>query len=188
MGIRFGVMAKVLIPAVAIYVVALTVVIAVADNSAGAIVTKQIYQEGDALAKQYASELDGVLEVTMDSARTLAQVFEGLWASGFRDRRAYADALRSILERNPSFTAVWTIWEDGAFGDNPAKAEGILKTASGRFGAAWSRNQDGSLFRPQVKDADAEGSYYTRAIAEGTEVMVAPYPFSYKEKRKMRYP
>lgn len=188
MGIRFGVMAKVLIPAVAIYVVALTVVIAVADNSAGAIVTKQIYQEGDALAKQYASELSSELQVAMDSARTLAQVFEGLWASGFRDRRTYADALRSVLERNPRFTAVWTIWESGAFGDDPAKAEGILKTASGRFGAAWSRNQDGSLYRPQVKDSDAEGSYYTRTIAEGTDVMVAPYPFSYTGKKEDEIP
>lgn len=184
MKIRFGVMAKILIPAVAIYVTALTIVIAVTYNSAGGIVTKQIYQEGDALAKQYASELDAQLEVAMDTARTLAHAYEGLWASNLKDRRTYAEVLKSVLGKNADFTSVWTIWEPNVFGDDPAKAEALLKTASGRFAASWARNKDGSLYRPQVNDSNAEGAYYTRAISEGNEVMVAPYSFSYTGKKE----
>ncbi len=159
-------MAKILLPVVVIYVASLVLVISVSYNTSAALLEDRIYREGDALSVQYANELDADLEVAMDAARTIAQMYEGLWASGLRDRMAFSEAIKPVLVRNPFFTATWTIWEVDAFGDNPAASPTELRTDAGRFVATWIREPDGKIGRSQATDAETAGAFYTRPLAE----------------------
>ncbi len=181
-------MAKILLPVVVIYVASLILVISVSYNTSATLLKDRIYREGDTLSVQYANEIDADLEVAMDSARTVAHVYEGLWSAGLRDRLTFAEALKPVLARNPLFTATWTIWEIGAFGDDPAKSLADLRTDSGRFVAAWIRGPDGKLAPSQVTDDNSSGAFYVRPIAEGTDVVVEPYPFSYSGNKEDEIP
>jgi len=181
-------MAKILLPVVVIYVASLVLVISVSYNTSAALLEDRIYREGDALSVQYANELDADLEVAMDAARTIAQMYEGLWASGLRDRMAFSEAIKPVLVRNPFFTATWTIWEVDAFGDNPAASPTELRTDAGRFVATWIREPDGKIGRSQATDAETAGAFYTRPLAEKTDVVVEPYPFSYSGKKEDEIP
>jgi len=181
-------MARITLPVVVIYVLSLILVITVSYTSSAALLEERIYREGDSLSLQYANELDADLEVAMDAARTIGQMYEGLWASGLRDRTAFSEALKPVLVRNPLFTATWTIWEVDAFGDDPAASPPGLRTDAGRFVATWIRGPDGSLGRSQATDAEVAGAFYARPLAEKTDVVVEPYQFSYSGKKEDEIP
>ena len=78
-----------------------------------------------ALSRKDAEALDGEMETRLGSAigtaRDLAQVFEGMVASGVTSR-AQADAvLRQTLARTPDIVGVWTVWEPNAFDGHDAE-------------------------------------------------------------------
>ena len=86
MKIRFGVRARILIPALTVTLLTLGIVIAVAYFVSTGIITEMAKKEGDALAKEYAAELDAWLEVPMDEARALSRALLGMRRAGIRDR------------------------------------------------------------------------------------------------------
>ncbi len=182
MKIRFGVRARILVPALTITLLTLGVVIAVAYFVSSGIITEMAKKEGDALAKEYAAELDAWLEVPMDEARALSRALLGMRRAGIRDREAYASVLRAALEGSPLYSASWTMWEPGAFGDREAEFSGTLYgTESGRLALAWARDEKGGLERSGWVDAYEAEPFYARPKSSRTEVLLEPYEFSYGE-------
>ncbi|HOX12158.1 MAG TPA: methyl-accepting chemotaxis protein [Spirochaetia bacterium] len=182
MKIRFGVRARILIPALTVTLLTLGIVIAVAYFVSTGIITEMAKKEGDALAKEYAAELDAWLEVPMDEARALSRALLGMRRAGIRDREAYASVLKAALEGNTLYSAAWTMWENGAFGDREAEFSGTLYgTESGRLALAWARDEKGGLERSGWVDAYEAEPFYALPESSRGEVLLEPYPFSYAE-------
>jgi len=182
MKLRFGVRARILIPALSVTVLTLGAVIAVAYTVSSGIITELAKKQGDALAQSYATELDAWLEIPMDEARSMARALLGMHRAGIRDREAYSTVLKAVLEGNPVCTASWTMWEKGAFGDREADFAGtVYGTESGRLALAWARDDKGGLERSAWVEAYESEPFYAFPKSGRGEVLLEPYQFSYGE-------
>jgi len=134
-----------------------------------------------ALSRKDAEALDGEMETRLGSAigtaRDLAQVFEGMVASGVTSR-AQADAvLRQTLVRTPDLIGVWTVWEPNAFDGHDA--DFVNKPghdATGRYVPYWNR-AGGEIAVEPNKDytVDGAGDYYQIPKRTNQETAVEPY-------------
>jgi len=144
--------------------------------------------KAEEMAFRYANDIDAYVEVALDSARTLAQVFETAAdkSAGFAMGREQANAiLNGLLEQNPEFLGVWTCWEPDAF-------DGLDKTfkgtkghdETGRFVPYLSREQ-GKIVLTALVDYQKKGpgDYYLLARNSGVETIVEPYEYEVGGKK-----
>lgn len=128
---------------------------------------------------EFAAEMRATLEVPLDAARTLAQVFEGLVEGGATDRKAINSVLSRTLQKNPGFLGVWTCWEPNAFdGRDNEFAGSDGHDGTGRLVPYWYR-KDGELFvEPLVGyDVPGEGDYYLLPMKRKKESILEPFEY-----------
>ncbi len=137
------------------------------------------------LSSQYANEIDANLELAMDSARTLSQIFEGYETLGIEERRAdLSKQLKTILEKNPDFLGLSTCWEPNALdGKDATYANTEGHDASGRFIPYWSRFS-GTVELSALVDYDKPGvgDYYLLPLHTGKEQVIDPYEYTVGNK------
>ncbi|NCN06169.1 MAG: HAMP domain-containing protein [Spirochaetales bacterium] len=119
-----------------------SLVIVVIFALAGFFITRDVLNEKtesavsymEALTLAYANEADALLEVPMDSARTLAQTFSGYRQLAELQRiDTYGAQLGSFLGQNPRFTRVWVYWTPNSIlGDKSDPFIQVYLRASGR--------------------------------------------------------
>ncbi|HRY80694.1 MAG TPA: cache domain-containing protein, partial [Spirochaetia bacterium] len=117
----------------------------------------------EALSKEHAAEINVELEVAMDAARTLAQIFEGYESLHADERREdYSKMLRSIVEKNPGFLGASTGWEPNALdGRDREFVDAPGHDGTGRFIPYWSRFEGPVELSPLVDyDKEGAGDYY----------------------------
>ena len=137
-------------------------------------------------AEKYAAVIDAELEIPMDAARTMAQMFEKIDKIPQRLRRDIVNnQLQSVLEQNSNFIGVWTCWEPNAFDglDNSFKnKEGHDET--GRFVPYWYRNEENNISVEALKEysIDGVGDYYQLAKKTNQEIILNPYPYEVGDK------
>lgn len=141
--------------------------------------------KADALARSHdqaraAGELlGGRLGEALGVARTLAQSFEGMIASG-RASRDLADAiLRGNLAARPEFIGLWTLWEPNAFDGRDAEFAGRHgHDATGRYVPYWNRGAGAISVEPLVDyETPGAGDYYLLAKRSDREVVLEPYAY-----------
>jgi methyl-accepting chemotaxis protein len=129
------------------------------------------------VAYRYAQTTKSELDAALDTARTLAQAFEGFKSSGFNaDRANTDDMLRSIVEKNPQFIAVWTCWEENAFdGMDPEYASIKGHDATGRYIPYWNRGS-GKVEVTALVDYEKPGlgDYYLVPKKSKKEAIINP--------------
>ena len=133
-----------------------------------------------AKAKQYANQIQMLLEAPLDSARTMAQTLSGLksedaWLELGRDE--VNGILRTLLEKHPEFVATYTCWEPDAFDemDNGYRNfEGHDET--GRFIPSWTRDTQGNAVLGPLRNYDQEGAgdYYLLPKKTKLETLLEP--------------
>jgi len=128
-------------------------------------------------SQEYANEMRTILEVALESARTLARVLEGLTESEATDREQVAQILAGALRRNPAFLGVWSCWEPNAFdGRDSEFADTEGHDATGRFIPYWYRQGGEILFEPlEGYDNTGENDYYLIPMRTGRETILEPY-------------
>lgn len=103
----------------------------------------------EALSQSYANRTVALLEVPLDAARTLAQVFAAQGTLPAEQRRSLAvHMLRQVADRNEQFLTVWSLWAPEALGDGDASFQGrsdLGSDAAGRFSPIVYRSPDGTL-------------------------------------------
>jgi methyl-accepting chemotaxis protein len=156
-------------------VMAITTIRTFAKSSADALL------QMEALSKGYAAEIDAELEVAMDTARTLAQIFEGYEALDLDERRAdFSNMLKTIVEKNPLFIGASTCWEPNVLdGRDSQYANTRGHDATGRFIPYWSRF-GGSVELSALVDYDKEGAgdWYLIPMRTGREQIIEPYEYT----------
>ena len=132
------------------------------------------------LATNEGNKAARTLELGLDTARTLAHALTGLKAAGLTERAGADALLKGVLNDNPGFLAVWTVWEPDAFdGQDSTYANTPGHDASGRYVPYWSRGSDGT---PRVEplidyDKTGAGDFYQQAKASGQETVLEPYTY-----------
>jgi methyl-accepting chemotaxis protein len=114
-----------------------------------------------ATARYYTGSVGGVLENALFQARSLATIFESAVASnGMKlDRLGVNALLRTFVERNADFNAVYVAFEPDAYDGHDAKFEGQPgQDATGRFMPYWTRDDHGAAIVQSLFDPGAQGS------------------------------
>lgn len=148
------------------------------------VITEDTKELVRASAYRYAGDITSDLQVSMDYTRALTHAFEELSEEGLANR-AIADAmLRGVVERNPDFLGVWSMWEPNAFDGKDAEYANIDPGTdkSGRYLPYWNRGGDTIAVEPSVEYEDPE-EYYQVTLHGKREVMDDPglYPVAGKD-------
>jgi len=126
------------------------------------------------------------VEEVLSSSRAIANVLTSIKSSGSPITRERVDAaLRSVLERNPSFIGVYTAWEPNAYdGLDSRYVSSPASDRSGRFIPYWNRGQDGTLAAEPLMDYEntaigstggRKGDYYLIPRETKRECVIEPY-------------
>ena len=144
-------------------------------------VAQSARQEAFALSRSQAEAIGANLVLRLDrainTARTLAESFEGIVAEG-HPSRAQADAiLRGSLDANPDYIGIWTCWEPSAFdGRDGEYANQPGHDVTGRYIAYWNRGSGKIIVEPLVDYATpGAGDYYLLAKRDNRETVLEPY-------------
>ncbi|WP_300675020.1 methyl-accepting chemotaxis protein [Desulfoluna sp.] len=149
---------------------------------------KAALEEAEQMAYRYGGVARAEVEVAVDAARTLAQVFEGVKTefdgmtvgSELPQRDLLKQLLKQVIVKNPDFYGVWSIWEPNALDGRDADFSNTTgHDASGRFVPIWDR-YSGTLELRTCSNYQREGKgdYYLVAKRVGKEVISEPYTFS----------
>ncbi|MCK9313423.1 MAG: hypothetical protein M0P20_05170, partial [Methanocorpusculum sp.] len=98
-----------------IVIISFVGVIALVSTKSAKIVQDSAFELAENIAEQNGYKVKTEIDVAMDTARTMAQTFEGIVEGSSPDREAVIVILKKIIEENPAFLGVWTGWEPNAF-------------------------------------------------------------------------
>jgi methyl-accepting chemotaxis protein len=166
------------------FAVTFGVVAVKAGNMAEESATENVTQ----VAFRYGGIVKAEIEVAMDTARTLAQSFEGIKdISNQPDRRMINGMLKQIMVLNPQFFGAWTIWEPDALDGRDSE---FVNTpghdGSGRFVPIWERYSGKLVSRACGKyDQEGAGDYYLVTKRAGREGISEPYKWTASGKTVM---
>ncbi|MDM8525835.1 methyl-accepting chemotaxis protein [Desulfococcaceae bacterium HSG8] len=150
-------------------------------------------------ARATSFELKAELEIALDSARTLANVFSGIKNKDTDlkiNREQINGILRSTLIRNDIFLGSYTLWEPNALDgldDFYAGTSGHDQT--GRFISYWKRDEAGEIQHLVPADYENQekydnglrkGEYYLLPRERKAECVIDPYLYSlHSEKTRI---
>lgn len=140
----------------------------------------QALETAKEMANRYSGKVQISIETAMDTARTLAHVFEGAKInSAPPDRKVFNDILRHVLEQNPGFIGVWCCWEPNALDGMDIKYTGTQgHDDTGRFIPYWNRGSGAIAMEPLVSyTVPGDGDYYLVPLKTGQEAIMEPYSY-----------
>jgi methyl-accepting chemotaxis protein len=158
--------------------VAFTVTVAFVAIKASNMSKTEALEKSEEIAYRYGATVKSEIDVAMDSARTLAQAFEGFREGGFVPSRSFVDdMLKSIISKNPEFLGVWTCWEPNAFDDTDIEWADVKgHDGTGRYIPNWNRNSGEIKIEPLTDyDKPGAGDYYLLSKQSGKETILNPY-------------
>jgi methyl-accepting chemotaxis protein len=147
-------------------------------------------------AQQKADEMAGKISVALDTARTLAQALSTIKTTHAGLSRDRVDSiLRTVLEKNPDFLAVYTAWEPNAFDGMDARFVNRLgNDQTGRYIPYWNRNKEGRVvveplvgYEDKTRDeyGARNGDYYLLPRETKQECIIEPYIYPVQGKETL---
>ena len=167
---------------------AFTVTIGIVAVMSGNLAETEALEKAEQMAYRYGGVVRADVEVAVDAARTLAQVFEGV-KIGFEEmengkalphRELLNQLLKQVIVKNPNFYGVWTVWEPNALDGRDKECSNTAgHDGTGRFVPIWDRYSGNLESRTcSSYDRDGAGDYYLVSKRTGKEVITEPYTFS----------
>ena len=145
----------------------------------------QAMREAHEIAYRYGNAVKVEIEVALNTARAMAQMFEGMKSSGAVLQRAMTNqVLRQVLETYPQFLGVWTCWEPNQFDGRDAEFAGTLgHDETGRYIPYWVRTSTGPALEPlKYYDVEGDGDWYLRPKRSGQETILDPFTYPIEGK------
>ncbi len=178
---KFNLKARMLFSICTIAFLAFAITIAFVAIKAVKMAEVEAHDKSEQIAYRYSGVVKAELELAIDAARTTAQIFEGIKDSVDSPKRSDLNGmLKQVLERNPGFIGVWTVWEPNALDGNDAEFAGKEgHDSTGRFIPYWYRS-DGTIGSEALVDYDTPGNgdYYLLSQQTGEETILEPYFYS----------
>ncbi|MEH0019539.1 MAG: methyl-accepting chemotaxis protein [Desulfobacter sp.] len=143
----------------------------------------QALQRMEALSREYASRIRVDIEDAFGTARSLAYASQNMKLKNqLVGRETLLTMMEGMLENNPGYLGIWTVWEPNAFDgldENYKNATG--HSPEGRFVPYW--NRVGGVHLEACIDLD--GEWYTRARDTKKEVIMDPFSYEVGGKQVM---
>ncbi|MFZ6689756.1 methyl-accepting chemotaxis protein [Undibacterium sp. SXout11W] len=176
---NLGLRSKMLIAVLAMVIIGFTTTTSLLSFQASKMQSESAEQYASQLAVYNADLIQQRINLALHAARNMAANLAAMQVSG-QANRANADLLlKSILESNPEFTGVGTIWEPNAFDGKDGEYAGKPgHDATGRYLPYWNHGT-GQTQVEALTDYDKEGAgdYYLLAKKSGKEVLLEPYMY-----------
>ena len=171
---------KILVGVLGVVVGVLGVIVGYVSWGSRQLATEDAFDKAQALAEGYAHRVGREFNEAMDTARALSATLAAMKGSEHPSRELALEALRRVLETNPRFLGVWTVWEPDAF--DGKDAEYVNKPghdATGRFVGYWNKGSGSVMLEPCVEYANtgASGEYYFKPLRSGEEVLMEPFTY-----------
>lgn len=143
----------------------------------------QAIREARELAYRYSGEVKAQIEIALNAARTVAQMFKGVKILGTLPSRDVLNAmLKQVLEDNPEFMAIWSVWQPNALdGKDQEFVDGFGDDRTGRYVPYWNRATGFPEVEPMTNyDVLGKGDFYMLPQRTGEEMIFDPqmYPIS----------
>jgi CheY-like chemotaxis protein/signal transduction histidine kinase len=182
-SIRTKLLVLLLLTSIAIYMVVIGIV-AYRTNKTAKYEAKRIT---NLYAEEYATQSSQKLGEYMSIIRTITQQFQDYENVDYYDRRNnFSRILVNLMEQNPSYMSLWTIWEPMSIDKRDKDfywKEG--STALGNFSPTYFRANGKINLQAVTKDTVATplmtGDYYVLPKKRMKETILNPYYYSYTD-------
>lgn len=168
---------KLLVLIGSVVLISLTTSISIGTIKSSSMAKQAAHETAEEMAYHYGNYVLSEIATAMDTARTVAQTFEGMKQSGSTDREFANNILKHILEKNSKFAGVWTCWEPNTFdGRDKEFTNKVGHDETGRFVPYWSKD-NGNITVVPLKDykIPGPGDYYLLTKNTKKEVITDPY-------------
>jgi methyl-accepting chemotaxis protein len=175
------------------------------SHRVGALLEEEAKRNLMSLAQAQAASIQSALQDNLDTARTMAKVFEVVRShmerlsakEGFTNpvRDILNDILLGVLENNPKYLGAYSAWEPNALDGRDKEFAGDAKggyDATGRFIPYWNRDDQGKIARQPLADYESQeintngvgkGAWYLGSRATGKEIVLDPLPYIIQGKQ-----
>ncbi|MCO5396721.1 methyl-accepting chemotaxis protein [Ralstonia sp. 21MJYT02-11] len=133
------------------------------------------------LADRSAENVETHLVAASRAVHQLVDMLEADRALGGARRHVGIDFIRRIVEANPGYLAMWTVWESNAFDGRDVEFVHTAGTdGTGRFIPTWARYTGSVALEPAVYyDASTEeGDWYREPQRTGHDVITEPKTYA----------
>jgi methyl-accepting chemotaxis protein len=140
------------------------------------------YESTFNLTEGSAKGIEAYLDSSWQATKTLVQIMEGFEDFIASNRRnAINTMLRGVATENPTFLAVWSVWEPNVLeGNDQLYADTPGSLPNGRFAPFWYRSGSGVVL--DVLEMPDNGDYYLLAKNSGRAQLLEPYTRNYGGK------
>jgi len=142
----------------------------------------QALREAQEIANRYSNVVKSEIETALDAARTLANAFEGIKASGeiLPSRPIFDAMLKQVLEKNTNFMGVWSVWEPNALdGQDAMFVNEWGYDETGRYVPYWNRATGFSEVEPMANYRNPDkNDFYATPKTTGKEMVFDPQVYS----------
>ena len=135
------------------------------------------------LADKFSKQASVPLLKAVDTSRAMADALAAMQQTGHADRALANQMMREVLQSNPGYISVWTIWEPNAFDGRDAEyigTEGHDNT--GRYVTAVMRGEGSSAVLGPVAGYETE-AYYQSPKANGKTALMEPFQYNLAGKQ-----
>ncbi|WP_051541866.1 methyl-accepting chemotaxis protein [Clostridium lundense] len=141
-SIKSKMLVFILVPVLLIF----SVIIAFQASTTKQLVESDAQQYLLSQGKENSALIKGDLEVALDSARSVSNIFSNMDGIKPEDRRKIANLdMKNLLEDNPNFLGIWTVWEPNALdGLDSQYSNKNGCDSTGRFNIYWT-NYNGKI-------------------------------------------
>ncbi|MGE5705076.1 MAG: methyl-accepting chemotaxis protein [Clostridia bacterium] len=137
------------------------------------------------LTKQQARQTEQKLGEAVQVANSLAQVLAAMKETNTTSRKGADQMLRNVLEQNPAFTAVWSLWEPNGFdGQDALYANSSKDDKTGAYMPVWARDEANRIVYDEtfIYSEEIAENYYTLPKQTMKPVVMEPYKGSVNNK------
>ena len=140
----------------------------------------------DELATKFSLQAAARIDHSIDIAQTMAHTYQAMVVNGQANREVAKSMIQEVLDDNPDFLTVWTIWEPDAFDQRDAEfANTPGHDATGRFVPYVIQKAGGGHDYVAIVNYD-QNAYYQQPKSSGKPVILEPFLYSYSGKEVLQ--
>ena len=130
------------------------------------------------MADKFSKQASMPILTALNTSRALANALSAMQQTGHADRALANTMMREILQGNPGYISVWTIWEPDAFDGRDAEYVGTEgHDSTGRYVTAAMRAEGGKFVLGPVAGYETE-AYYQSPKASGKTALMEPFKYN----------
>ncbi|WMM25237.1 methyl-accepting chemotaxis protein [Tissierella sp. MB52-C2] len=174
--------ARMLLSILMVILVIFVVTIGFIARSSYKIQERETFNYTKAETEKFVEMAQDELIKAISTTKTTAEMFGGMKQNGIEDRSELLVILKNIIEKNPNFVGMWTVWEPNALdGKDIEYINTPNHDETGRFIPYWNRGS-GNLVLEKTSDTyknyDESGLWYQASRETMKDIVSEPSTYT----------